>query len=111
MKIGEEMTDGRKRSKEECMTLLGYGEDIMRVPCSEKTIRNLHEIFNDKFMHEFTNCKSFDEFKFSSAVFINWESSLLVYSKTQFDIFVSEATSFKTWDEMLEKGSELYLDS
>jgi|GEM_PF-2190410 hypothetical protein len=102
------MADKRKRTKEECMTLLGYGEDVMRIPFSEETKQNLRLIFNEVFMQEYTNCRSFDEFMFSSAVFINWDSSLLVYSKAQFDIFVSEATSFKTWDEMMKKGAECF---
>lgn len=106
----DEMPDTiKKRSKEKCMTLLGFDEDIMRIPCCKKTINNLYEIFNDVFMKAYTNCNSFDEFMFSSAVFINWESEVLVYSKIQFNIFVSETTSFKTWDEMIQKGTELYL--
>lgn len=102
------MADKRKRTKEECMTLLGYGEDIMRVPFSEETKRNLQQVFHEEFMQKYTNCKSFDEFMFSSAVFINWESSLLVYSKAQFDIFVSEATSFNSWEEMMNKAAECF---
>jgi hypothetical protein len=83
-------------------------DDVARVPFSEKTRNNLTSVFDAGFMREYTNCRSFEEFMFSSAVFVNWDSPLLVYSKKQFDSFVSETTSFGTWREMLEKGAEVY---
>ncbi|MDR3294543.1 MAG: hypothetical protein LBT26_01760 [Clostridiales Family XIII bacterium] len=96
------------RFKEALMDRLGYGSDVMRVPFSEDTRNNLKEFFSDAFMQTYTRCRSFEEFMFSSAVFVNWDAPLLVYSKTRFDTFVSETTSFTTWDEMLEKGGEIY---
>jgi hypothetical protein len=96
------------RKKEEIMNMLGYGDEIMRVPFPESTRENLCAVFNSDFMKKYTNCESFEEFMFSSAVFVNWDSALLVYSKKQFDAFVSETTSFGTWRAMLEKGGEVY---
>jgi hypothetical protein len=93
---------------DEIMTLLGFDEDTVKVPFSDETKRNLKEILSDEFMREYTNCNSLDGFMFSSAVFVNWDSSLLIYSKSRFDLFVSEATSFSSWEEMLQKASEIY---
>jgi hypothetical protein len=107
------MTNSEKRTPEENKVSLGHGGgiegDIEKVPFSEDTRKGVSVIFNDAFMQEYTNCKSFDEFMFSSAVFINWDSDLLVYSKSQFDMFVSEVSVFSTWDEMLKKAGEVYI--
>ncbi|MDR1571787.1 MAG: hypothetical protein LBS32_04605 [Clostridiales Family XIII bacterium] len=98
-----------RRSKEAVMEALGYGGDVVRVPLTEETRRGLAAVFSPGFMREYTKCGSFEEFMFSSAVFVNWDSALLVYSKRQFDAFVAETTSFGTWQEMMEKGREVYL--
>jgi hypothetical protein len=97
-----------KRSKEDTMTLLGYDGDVTRVPFSDETREHLKSIFNDTFMQAYTTCNSFEEFMFSSAVIVNWDDSILVYSRSRFDTFVTEVSSFKTWDEMLHKGAEEY---
>ncbi|GHU68381.1 hypothetical protein AGMMS49983_20960 [Clostridia bacterium] len=90
------------------MTLLGYDGDVVRIPFSAETRANLELIFNDKFMQTYTNCNSFEEFMFSSAVIVNWDDKILVYSRSRFDTFVTEVSGFKTWDEMLHKGAEIF---
>jgi hypothetical protein len=97
-----------RRTPEEILALFGYGEDIARVPFPAETRDGVKAIFTDAFMREYTNCNSFDEFMFSSAVFVNWDDDLLVYSKSRFDAFVSEVSSFRTWDAMLKKAGESY---
>ncbi len=65
------------------------------------------EIFHDDFMREYTNFDSFETFQYSSAVFINWSADILCYREKVFDRFVQESTSFTSWDEMVQKASDL----
>ncbi|MDR0874894.1 MAG: hypothetical protein LBN12_01645 [Clostridiales Family XIII bacterium] len=82
--------------------------DFVKIPFSQETRANLRAVFDDAFMQANTNCADFDAFMFSSAVFVNWDDDLLVYSKSRFDTFVSEATRFEDWDEMLRAGAADY---
>jgi len=71
----------------------------------------LENIFNDTFMQQNTNFENFKNFQFSSAVFVNWNSDKLIYEKSVFDGFVGESTNFKSWEEMVKKGTEVYFKS
>lgn len=66
----------------------------------------LERMFNDEFMQKYTNYKSFEEYKFSTAVFINWQSDFVVGDRTAFDNSVKGKTIFSTWNEMYEKACE-----
>ena len=61
----------------------------------------LKDIFTDEFMQAETNFKTFDAFQFSSAVFVNWKSDIMVYDKEVFDRFVGESTRFPSWEAMV----------
>ncbi len=68
----------------------------------------LEKIFNDAFMHENSKFEDFKSFQFSSAVFVNWNSDQLIYSKSVFDGFVEESTNFISWEEMVKRATEQY---
>lgn len=68
----------------------------------------LESFFNDTFMRQNSKFEDFKSFQFSSAVFVNWDSDQLIYLKSVFDRFVGESTNFKSWEEMVKKGTELY---
>ena len=82
--------------------------DITRIVFLEESRKNLHAVLNEGFMQKYTKCENLDAFMFSSAVFVNWDDDLLVYSKARLDAFVSETTQFEAWEEMLAKASEEY---
>ena len=64
----------------------------------------LESMFNDDFMHKYTNFKSFEEYKFSTAVFINWNTDFVVGDRNAFDSSVQGKTVFSTWNEMYERA-------
>lgn len=45
-------------------------------------------------MQKHTNFKSFDSFKYSSAVIVNWNAEDLIYYESLMDSFVKESTKF-----------------
>ena len=71
----------------------------------------LAEIFDDAFMQTNTRFQSFEGFRYSSAVFVNWNSDQLVYNEEVFDNFVKESTRFSTWDEMVQTATDLRFGS
>ena len=82
--------------------------DLVRMPFSAGTRGNLRELLDDRFMQAYTTCSDLDAFMFSSAVFVNWDDDVLLYSKSRLDAFVAETTQFSTWDEMLKKAAAEY---
>lgn len=71
------------------------------VPMSPDDKKLLAEIFTDEFMQAKTNFKTFEGFQFSSAVFVNWKSDIMVYNEEVLDNFVRESTKFSSWEEMV----------
>lgn len=71
----------------------------------------LEKIFHEDFMRKHTRFESFEAFQYSSAVFVNWKSDQLVYSRTVFDNFVKESTNFTSWEEMVKIGTDSYFSS
>ena len=65
--------------------------------------------FTDRFMQENTNFDTFEAFRFSSAVVINWEADVLIYARERLDSFVRESTRFSTWDDMVRCAVDQYL--
>lgn len=76
------------------------------VPMSPDDKKMLETIFNDEFMQAETNFKDFEAFKFSSAVFVNWQSDIMVYNAEVLDNFVKESTKFSSWDEMVRTAAD-----
>jgi hypothetical protein len=101
-------TSAAEYSQKEKEELFERLTDVVHVPLTKETRENLYAIFNEDFMETYTNCGNFNEFMFSSAVFVNWDDDVLVYSKKQFDDFVAETTRFGSWEEMMNKGAEDY---
>lgn len=77
------------------------------VPVSPDLRKTLETIFSDTFMQENTNFADFERFQFSSAVFVNWKSDIMVYDEEVLDNFVKESTRFTTWDEMVQAATDL----
>jgi len=71
----------------------------------------LENIFTDSFMQQNSKFDNFESFQFSSAVFVYWDSDQLIYVKSVFDGFVAESTRFKTWEEMVKEGADLFFKS
>lgn len=68
----------------------------------------LGKIMNDAFMAENTQFPSFEGFRYSSAVFVNWNADQLVYNEEVFNNFVRESTRFENWDEMVHAATDAY---
>lgn len=66
-----------------------------------KLLELLNDIFTDAFMAENTRFESFEGFRYSSAVIINWDAPRIVYNTELLDCFVGESTSFPSWDGMI----------
>lgn len=71
----------------------------------------LEKIMNDAFMAENTQFQSFEGFRYSSAVFVNWNADQLVYNEEVFNNFVKESTRFESWDEMVRSATDRYFQS
>lgn len=71
------------------------------VDASPEFKEHLKTIFTDEFMQEMTNFQSFEAFQYSSAVFVNWKSDVMVYNAEVLDNFVRESTKFSSWEEMV----------
>ncbi len=73
-----------------------------------ETRAELEAIFNDAFMRKYTHYNSFEEYTFSTAVFINWSSDFVVGDRFAFDSSVQGKTVFKTWEEMYKTAWDEY---
>lgn len=62
----------------------------------------LEALFNNAFMKKYTHYNSFEEYTFSTAVFINWSVDFVVGDRFAFDKSVQGKTKFKTWEEMYQ---------
>ena len=66
----------------------------------------LDMIFTDEFMQKHTNFESFEYFRYSSAVMVNWGGAFMVYQETVFDNFVVESTEFESWVQMVTAAAD-----
>ena len=71
----------------------------------------MERIFHEGFMREHTRFQSFEGFRYSSAVFVNWNAEQLVYNEEALDNFVRESTHFSNWDEMVRAATQLRYQS
>lgn len=79
----------------------------VRIHNDEKLKKLLDEIFTDEFMSQYTNFETFRYFKYSSAVICNWEAETMIYDEELLNLFVKESTNFSTFNEMVEKATDL----
>ncbi|NCB63530.1 MAG: hypothetical protein EOM52_07935 [Clostridia bacterium] len=77
------------------------------VDCPPEFKGLLDQIFTDDFMRGHSRFQSFEGFRYSSAVFVNWGADQLVYDEQVFDNFVRESTRFSGWDEMVRTAADL----
>ena len=68
----------------------------------------MNQIFNDEFMQANTRFQSFEGFRYSSAVFVNWNADCLIYDDVVFDHFVRESSDFSCWDDMVRAATDQY---
>ena len=71
----------------------------------------LESFFTDEFMLENTNFESYKAFRYSSAVFVNWNAEELIYDAENLDNFVKESTKFSSWNEMVHAGVDKKLSN
>ena len=77
-----------------------------------REMRELMErMFHEDFMREHTRFQSFEGFRYSSAVFVNWNADHLVYNEEALDNFVRESTHFSCWEEMVRTATDLYFQA
>lgn len=79
---------------------------FVRVDCPPDFKALMNQIFSDTFMKAHTRFESFEGFRYSSAVFVNWNADELVYDERVFDNFVLESTHFSSWDEMVRTAAD-----
>lgn len=81
-------------------------DGYIRVKAGKEFWDILNIIFTDAFMQKYTNFESFEYFRYSSAVMVNWGGEYMIYPEKVFNNFVVESTVFKTWDEMVMKAAD-----
>lgn len=62
----------------------------------------LEELFSPGFMERYTNFKTFEEFRFSGAVFVDWSAGFIVGPREAFNCCVRGKTTFQSWEEMYQ---------
>jgi hypothetical protein len=72
----------------------------------QESLEELYELFDEHFMKEFTNFNNFEEFTFSGAVFVNWQTPEIMSARKNFDYCVIGKTKFDTWNEMYLKAKQ-----
>lgn len=82
-------------------------KDLVCVEYSPELREQFKEIFNEEFMQLHTNFKSFESFKYSSAVIVNWNAEKLVYFESLMDSFVKESTKFDSWNDMVCRAADI----
>lgn len=80
------------------------GYDI--VSSGDEFRKILTEIFTDDFIRSNTNFESFEGFKYSSAVIVDWNRDTLIYDRYLLDHFVRESTRFAAWEEMVKAAAD-----
>lgn len=71
-----------------------------------QTMRLLNDVFTEAFMAAHTKFRSFEGFRYSSAVIVNWDAQQIVYDSALLDLFVRESTAFSSWDEMVRAATD-----
>lgn len=80
--------------------------DYIAIEADEEFKKLLKIIFTKDFMEKSTRFDSFEAFKYSSAVMVNWDSDQMIYSQSVFNYFIRESTDFNTWTEMVKKATD-----
>lgn len=67
----------------------------------------LRDIFTDDFMRRHTRFQSFEGFRYSSAVIVEWNADPMVYNEDLLDRFVGESTDFPDWETMVKTAADV----
>lgn len=71
----------------------------------------LSSLFTDKFMAEYTNCITFDEFLNNGNYLMNSEEDLRKIDPFEFDQYISDNTQFNSWTEMYTASGNYFFNS
>jgi len=69
---------------------------------------SLAELFDDKFMREYSKCNSFDEFCEKGGVPTDKEA-FAEFPEEKMDDAVRELTRFDTWNDMQQQAATIYM--
>ena len=86
-------------------TLSNYAEELP----SKKSIP-LQELFTEDFMKTYTPFSSFPEFLLAGGFHGATQEELDTIPETELDAYVCAKTDFHSWNDMLEKASEVYTE-
>lgn len=100
-------------------TINGFDDLIDSLKSLEKNVHDLegtHTISFDKlftkfFMEKHTDCSSFDEFLKAGNFTVNSQEDFEAIPEDVWNQYVSHATDFSSWDEMLNQATSDYLSS
>ncbi len=74
----------------------------------QKTI-SFDELFTFSFMTKYTQYESFDEFLKAGGFEVNSQEDFEAIPDADMDTYVSKMTSFRSWQNMLDKATEQYI--
>ena len=67
------------------------------------------KLFTCSFMNKYTNFSNFDDLLYAGNFIVNSQEDFEAIPDKEFDIHISSCTKFSTWEEMLNKATELYV--
>ena len=81
-------------------------DGYIRVKAGDDFWTLMDMIFTDQFMKKHTNFDSFEYFRYSSAVMVNWGGEYMIYPEKVFNNFIVESTEFSNWDQMVMAAAD-----
>ena len=81
-------------------------DGYIRVKAGDDFWNLMNMIFTDQFMKKHTNFDSFEYFRYSSAVMVNWGGEYMIYPEKVFNNFIVESTEFSNWDQMVMAAAD-----
>lgn len=100
-------------------TINGFDDLIDSLKSLEKNVHDLEgthtisfdKLFTKTFMEKHTDCSSFDEFLKAGNFVVDSQEDFEAIPDDVWDQFVSHATDFDSWDDMLKQATNDYLSS
>ena len=71
---------------------------------------SFEDLFDKFFMEKYTNFSSFDELLEAGNFIVNSEEDFLAIPDDLFDSHINSVTKFETWQTMLDKATELWVE-
>lgn len=90
-------------------------KELKKISKNAKRLDGVNEIpfddlFTKQFMLKYTNFSTFDELLEAGNFIVNSEEGFLAIPDDLFDDHIRSVTKFKTWQSMLDKATELWVD-